>query len=450
MQKTHILSVCAFVALVLPAATLAADAPYEQSFVITAYYSPLPGQCCYVKGGLLADRVLNGDGIRGADGTDVYSGMAAAPPTYAFGTRIELPGLGNVTVHDRGGAIQEWDNAHRLDLWVGSGEEGLARALAFGVREVRGTVYPVGSQQPAENFVLESLPAPAERLTPFAVQSGELIGLAVNEGDSNYSVRLLQQALNTVGYFPRSVTGFFGPETKTSLEKFVADYRIGESAQSLSDRTAAFLKSAIARIGARSPIEKELDVGSQGARVASAQRLLRFLGYYRGRTNGVYDDRLAAAVLKFQLEKGIVASQSDAGAGRIGPTTKGLLTAEWNRKLVASRAERELALARVTSVLAQRGHVLDRFLSEGDSGDQVSRLQRLLAKNGYFPEHDVNGHYGPLTKSAVLQYQIDRGIIVADGDIGSGNVGPLTLARLQHEQQMDAYRLVRASGWSVL
>lgn len=65
----------------------------EKNFTITAYYSPLPDQCCYVRGSFEADKVLNGAGIHGADGTNVYPGMIAAPASYPFGTRVELPGM---------------------------------------------------------------------------------------------------------------------------------------------------------------------------------------------------------------------------------------------------------------------------------------------------------------------------------------------------------------------
>jgi peptidoglycan hydrolase-like protein with peptidoglycan-binding domain len=423
----------------------------EQEFVLTAYYSPEPGQCCYVKGGLHADRVLNGQGIAGADGTAVYPGMIAAPPTYAFGTRVALPGLGVLTVHDRGGAIQEWEGGvHRLDVWVGSGEEGLARALAFGVQRMRGTVYPPGTSQPNESFSLDALPAPTEKLTHLSTDDSTLIGLSVQEGDATYSVRILQQSLAAAGYFQRSVTGFFGAETKTSLERFLTDYGVGESAASLTDRTAAFLQSAVARIGARPPIDREMGVGSTGSSVAAAQRLLRFLGYYRGRTDAVYGDTLADSVLRFQQDHGLVGTATDPGAGRIGPMTKTALTAAWNRKLVTARAERELMLARIDATLASRGAYIDQFLSEGDGGTQVTLLQQLLAEREFFPQGDVNGHFGPLTKSALLAYQIDRSIVTSAADVGAGVVGPRTLEAFQNEEKRDAYLLVRAKGWSVL
>ena len=78
--------------LVAPMVTHGEAMSYEQDFIATAYYSPVPGQCCYVTGGLAADRVVNGVGVRAADGTEVYPGMAAAPAAYPFGTRIAVPG----------------------------------------------------------------------------------------------------------------------------------------------------------------------------------------------------------------------------------------------------------------------------------------------------------------------------------------------------------------------
>jgi 3D (Asp-Asp-Asp) domain-containing protein len=152
-MKKHFLLFSFVCSLVHPLVAIAAEAqgPREQDFIITAYYSPEPDQCCYVKGSYAADVVLNGEGTHGADGTEVMPGMAAAPKTYAFGTTIVLPGIGTVRVHDRGGAINELpDGPHRLDLWVGKGEEGLARALAFGVQRALRNGPRSGQQQSDE------------------------------------------------------------------------------------------------------------------------------------------------------------------------------------------------------------------------------------------------------------------------------------------------------------
>ncbi len=87
-----------FAVQVMPLAAIAADIAdaepeaetpdyYVQNFIITAYYSPLQGQEHYVTGSYAGDIYLNGNGTNGADGTEVYPGMIAAPKKYAFGTK---------------------------------------------------------------------------------------------------------------------------------------------------------------------------------------------------------------------------------------------------------------------------------------------------------------------------------------------------------------------------
>ena len=65
----------------------------ERTFIVTAYYSPLPNQSFYFKGNYNAEKRLNGNGTHGASGTPVFTGMIAAPKSYDFGTNIFFPGL---------------------------------------------------------------------------------------------------------------------------------------------------------------------------------------------------------------------------------------------------------------------------------------------------------------------------------------------------------------------
>jgi hypothetical protein len=55
----------------------AVEKPHKQQFVITAYYSPVPNQCCYFRGNYDEEIAFNGKGTNGADGTPVYPGMIA-------------------------------------------------------------------------------------------------------------------------------------------------------------------------------------------------------------------------------------------------------------------------------------------------------------------------------------------------------------------------------------
>ena len=449
----HIIGIIISIALIVPTVSFGVISlePYEQEFIITAYYSPLPKQCCYIQGGYKADQILNGEGRTGADGTAVYPGMLAAPPSYVFGTRIALPGIGTFSVHDRGGAIQELDNgAHRLDVWAGYGEEGLARALAFGVQRVKGTVHPNGSDQPEENVDLDKLPAPPHQIEHFLIRHNSLLGVESKLEDNNLSTMILQDTLRDLGYFRRMSTGYFGQETQASLKQFLTDFQLDEPGDRLTERTAAYLLAAKQRLGVSSPVSGYIDQASAPKQVEEAQRILRFFGYYRGRSSGEYDDNLFSAILRFQQENGLVGTEDDIGAGRIGPLTMAKLEARWNRFLTGKHAKVYLALHEIDTVLTKRGKHIDRFLEEGHYGDQVKLLQTLLADRGFFLKEKINSSFGPMTKQSVINFQLANGLITSMHDEGAGFVGPQTMQLLRKEERKKLYYLVRSEGWSVL
>src|SRR3989344_9281191 len=178
----------------------------ERDTIITAYYSPEPNQRKYFLGSLEADVTFNGQGVQGADGTRVYPGMIAAPAALPFGTRIEIPGLSIVgTVHDRGGRIVEGeDGTIRIDLWMGKGEEGLARALNFGVQKHTANVYiPQNIDVPDERFDLLAFSAPATVLKNLPSEAQSLVIEKENPryGDTSITVTSVQSALKNFDYF---------------------------------------------------------------------------------------------------------------------------------------------------------------------------------------------------------------------------------------------------------
>ncbi|MCF7844909.1 MAG: peptidoglycan-binding protein [Kiritimatiellales bacterium] len=425
--------------------------PFEQEFLVTAYYSPIPGQCCYVKGGLKADKILNGEGFIAADGTEVYPGMIAAPPRYKFGTKVSLPGLGIFEVNDRGGAILERnDGVHRLDIWVGHGEEGLARALTFGLQRFKGTIYPTGSSQPEINFSFDSLPLFFARLNPYKPSDGNFLSVEPKIGDRGLSVQMLQEHLKEAGYFNRSITDLFGPETQSSLAAFIRDYNLDEPSDHLTEKTAAYLLAASRRSEARDPVSGFVDDKSAPSVITEAQRILRFLGYYNGRTNGEYSDELASTILKFQQDHSLVGTVADPGAGRIGPITTKALQLVWNRSIVKRQAERLLDRKRIEEMLVKRGELIERFMGEGEKWPEVLALQKVLADKGFFPTDRISGYFGVITREAVMQYQLSHGIVSSPEDEAAGYVGPMTLEQIKKERVREIYGLMRAEGWKAL
>lgn len=239
--------------------SVVSDAPVLQKFIITAYYTPLPNQSMYLRGSYTADCLLNGDGIHGASGKNVHFGMIAAPKTYAFGTKIYLQNLGLWIVEDRGWAIvgsgSRGYDADRIDVWMGSGEEGLKRALLWGKRTVYGTVLASSDDSTAYSSIsANALPSgnlpdklikalsvnnhpsiaknPADNAEAEAIAHKKAVDdyvasfSSVQMWDIGDSVRALQESLKTLGYFSGKSTGYFGDKTKQSLINYQTDRNI--------------------------------------------------------------------------------------------------------------------------------------------------------------------------------------------------------------------------------
>lgn len=446
-----LLIVCGLLTAQPVSAQTAVPTPQEVDFVLTAYYSPLPGQCCYVKGGLVADKILNGNGTHGADGTPVYVGMLAAPPSYAFGTRVQLPGLGVLEVHDRGGAIQVLENGkiHRLDVWAGHGEEGLARALSFGVKRIRGVVYPPGTNAPAADFALDRIPMDFDRLRPYNVVQNGLIDLEPKFGDTSLSAAYLQDHLKALGYLADDATRYFGPKTKAALEAFQRDRGLPIAPDALDAETAAQLMAAVRLMGRDMGVPLVNEQSSQRD-VASVQRLLRSLGHYKGRTDGRYTDAVRRGIMSFQKEKLLIADHTSPGAGTIGPITRAALADVLRAKRSKNIARGILLVKQVRDRLLESDRLVATTTEQGYKGDGVLDVQLFLAKLGYFPADQANGVFGDLTRQAVAAYQIARGVLPNAAQKGAGVVGPITLKTMQEEQLRQAYTVVRGYGWEAL
>lgn len=416
------------------------EKPRTQQFVVTAYYSPLPNQCCYFRGNYEEEIMFNGKGIAGADGTPVYPGMIAGPDTYAFGTVIDLPGIGVGTIHDRGGRIIEWgEDIHRIDIWMGYGEPGLARALAWGVRNVKGTVYPLNApNKPAEKFVLEHFDADSKILASLPKSDPTELMRMAEFGDYEYSVRILQSNLKELGYFAESPTGQFGPVTQEALRKFQAEYGITGDGTSVTLETAAALEAVSGLKENNMPeLALGLEKGVSGPDVRQAQKLLRYIGYYRGRTDGVFDQQLKESVTALQIRVGLVKSATDPFAGRIGPGTRAAILKEWKVKVIATKS-RSLVRKMDLAEKVKAEEMPKKFLSKGDKGKEVKLLQSFLIDAGYLDPKDATGTFGGRTTAALLQYQLDRDIIAEESAKGAGVYGPAT--RIVISQDMVAMK----------
>lgn len=349
------------------------SAPYGRTFTITAYYSPLPCQQRYATGSYEGDIRLNGNGTNGADGTEVYPGMVAAPKTYAFGTKMNIPGIGIVAVHDRGGAIVASSGVDgiydRLDVWMGYGDVGLKRALNWGKRSVDVTVYGITD-------------AVEENLTLMGYSSSESVpGMCTQP--------VVENDFGSTQTIQESIPKITEPVKKPEVSPFLG---------------------------------VNMKFGDTGASVLSLQRFLASLNLFRGDVTSYYGEVTAHAVFKFQQINGLVMEENSQFAGVLGDKTRSRMN-----EIIASKLyfTKKVVKSEVESVST------DVPLSFGMTGKEVKDLQLFLREQGFFSGAFLTEYFGSVTKDAVVKFQIAQGIIDSAADPFAGVVGPATLEAIR-------------------
>lgn len=130
-----------------------ATSQQTKTFSLTAFYHPVQGQTKYEQGSYEAELRMEG-GDSGASGIKLEKGAIAAPPSYPFGTEIDISGFGRGVVVDRGCAIQEAGvpstcpslanpitKYDHLDLFTGEGDTGRMAMDQWNGKQAQGTVY---------------------------------------------------------------------------------------------------------------------------------------------------------------------------------------------------------------------------------------------------------------------------------------------------------------------
>jgi len=433
--------------------------PYDATFVISAYYSPLPNQRVYFRGSYEADIRLNGNGTNGADGTQVYPGMLAAPKTYPFGMKVEIPGLGVGAIHDRGGAIvvageRAIATHDRLDVWMGRGEVGLARALQWGVRTVHAKVYPA-SATIAESFTLPT------------TGSTFLADLLLDS--SGDDVLQLQNELKTYGYFRDPVNGFydegtaravlgyqlarkivasaddsgagiFGSATRESLNSEIfqrswtppnslliatANTASGISIPTVSKTISSTTLTKTTTTSSRFPTT--LSLGDRGDFVREMQIALTEAGFYECEVNGIYDEKMEECVFDFQSENEILTDRDEFGAGFFGEKTR--------QKLVSVLDARD---SEMQNLIAEK--LPNETVSPGDSNEAVAKLQTGLKNLGFFAG-EISGEFDEATRLAVIDFQIKDGVLGNSTSYGAGFFGPKTMTAFKKSLQKNMFAI---------
>jgi len=416
-----------------------------------------------------------------------FDGMLAAPRTYAFGTRVKIPGLGVGEVHDRGGRINAYKSHDRIDVWMGRGEEGLSRALNWGARLIEGEVYFTPHQvEPGLSYAGVSSKltnARIQQLINKTVQSPKVFDkpktssaeVKTEPVDEAIETKELQKALTTFGYYHGAINGSYDAETQEAVTVFqliegVISKRGELGTGNFGPKTRAALKERLQGYNSdyekdvkrleenQSMLKKNLGADTKGTEVLALQRMLWELGYYKGDLTGNYNIKTIEAVFAFQKKHRIVQEENDLGAGYYGNKTHQALVASLNEKIEHTKgypqemkswvpAKRNLPTMAnlaydknlVRSSLQFGPELLDSSVASiyisteldlEDKGEEVVKLQNVLIKEGVLQAGLNTGYFGSKTELALIEFQVKKGIVKDMNGLGAGRVGPKTKTAL--------------------
>ena len=165
------------------------------------------------------------------------------------------------------------------------------------------------------------------------------------------------------------------------------------------------------------PKDRLLHGAVSGLDVRLLQTSLRGLGFDPGKVDGVYGPRTAAAVRRYQADRGLTDD------GIVGLTT-------WQRISVEEGA-------------ATQGHQLQMTIVGATGGKDVQTVQVALRTAGFDPGR-IDGIYGPDTEATVISFQIVHGLR-RDGIVGPETRDALLTRRLRLSETIVAV-LRDASG----
>jgi peptidoglycan hydrolase-like protein with peptidoglycan-binding domain len=277
-------------------------------------------------------------------------------------------------------------------------------------------------------------------------------GAVVREGDRGTEVTQVQQRLQELGYFQANVTGYFGSLTKEAVIEFQQSKGLepdgivgtntlvalgGQSKPASRPTKKPRSQPQSNSKPARSSSVRYLKLGAQGSQVSALQESLAVGGFYRGSTNGVFDEATQKAVIRFQQAKGllvdgIVGPQTRAALPSVGGTnppaprrtaarraTRKMTTTSANRSTPRNRSTARTTPSRATSRTVRTQTATTTVNSLQTSNNPLSpaatqALQKRLKDLGFY-KGEIDGIWGPLTQSAVEAAQ--RVYDVNSGDI---------------------------------
>jgi len=219
-----------------------------------------------------------------------------------------------------------------------------------------------------------------------AILSPDAKYYAAQYGDAGDDITRIQTRLYELGYLAEEnlVTGNFGDNTQAAVEKLQEVNQLEKDGK-VGRKTMNLLYSEEVK-------PNMLSFGEKSDVVLAAQKRLNLLGYMTSEPDGNYGNDTVLAVKQFQSRNDQVVD------GYLGPSTRMVLNSP---------------------------EAVPNGLSLGDSGETISKVQKMLSKLGYLNSGNVTGYFGEITEDAVKLFQRTNNLSV-DGSVGAQTMTKLT------------------------
>ena len=245
----------------------------------------------------------------------------------------------------------------------------------------------------------QATPAPVAATTP-PVSAGTTV--TIKPGSRGNAVLLLQQRLETLGYYASRQDGVYLEDDISAVRAFqranglTVDGKAGFKTQSV-----LYSADAVGNGAEETAAGAALRVGSKGAEVSALQNRLIELGYLSGIADGTFGSATRAALISFQRANKLSAD------GVAGSQTQSVLNG-------ADPVRNQVVTAATAT------------LKEGAAGSAVTDLQNRLIALGYLSGR-ADGKFGPKTVMALIDFQ-KRNNLTIDGVAGAKTLTALNNA----------------------
>ena len=407
---------------IAPAFVVAATATHD-----TLYYAELTTQ-----GIILKSYPLNQSNLQGALPAITTIGAAYMTPVALYSDGQKL-----VALDENGKAIIY--NLATLELsLISLPDANIAAIFVVGDNLFCYTLDEVSGAFTYTKSVISAPPSPTPTATPTLVptvtprptinsgnnddsgsSSSDSTYTAVKYGQSNSRVRNMQNRLNKLSYPVGTVDGTFGDETLRALRLFQEQAGYAES----TTASSGLLEKLYGSKAPEFDLYKSRKKGNTGERVRMMQERLITLKYALDKVDGIYGTKTAEAVSAFQQRAGIkVTGEATRETMQIlygstapanptpTPAPTAAPTASPSTPPTGTPTDTPSPTPTESPTPTPEPTATPGILRQGDSGERVRLMKRVLADRGYLSADNPGDKFNANTTKAIeiLQGLLDK------------------------------------------